>query len=238
MVLWEAAVKLFHGSYAAVPPSQVLTEFVGGMAGAYWPPLLASLRRILLGYGMALVIGVTLGSMIASNRFCEWLFGMLVMGVQSLPSICWLPVAILWFGLNERAILFVVLMGSVGSITIATRDGLRGVPPIFHRVGDTFGASAWQKLLFVSLPAALPSVVSGMKQGWSFAWRSLMAGELLYHSRSLGSLLSDSRDLADYPRMYSVMLLVVLASVLVDRTVFTRLERSVRARWGLQTAQR
>ena len=233
IVLWEAGTRLFAHSYAAVPPRQVLGEFLSGMAGAYWPPLAASFRRILVGYGLALAIGTTVGALVASSRFFEWLLGALVLGVQSLPSICWLPVAILWFGLNERAILFVVLMGSVGSITIAARDGLRGVPPIFHRVADTFGARAWQHLLFVSLPAALPGFVTGMKQGWSFAWRSLMAGELLYHSRSLGSLLSDSRDLADYPRMYSVMLLVVLASLLVDRAVFAPLERGVRGRWGL-----
>jgi NitT/TauT family transport system permease protein len=232
-LLWEAASRIASDSYAATPPHRVIAEFLSGLSGPFWPALMASFKRILIGYGLALIIGTITGALIASNKKFEWLFGPVVLGIQSLPSICWLPVSILWFGLNERAILFVVLMGSIGSITIAARDGLRMIPPIYHRVGDTFGASPWQRMFLVSLPAALPSFVSGLKQGWSFAWRSLMAGELLYHSRSIGSLLSDSRDLADYPGMYAVMLLVVIASIVIDKAIFTQLDKKVRARWGL-----
>src|SRR6185503_18611702 len=133
----------------------------------------------------------------------------LILGVQCLPSICWLPVAILWFGLNEKAILFVVLMGSVGSITMAARDGLKQIPTTWLRVADTFGAGRWQRLAFVQLPAAVPVFITGLKQGWSFAWRSLLAGELLYRVVGVGGLLTEARDLADYPRMFAVMLLVV-----------------------------
>ena len=155
-----------------------------------------------------------------------------MLGIQSLPSICWLPVSILWFGLNERAILFVVLMGSVGSITIATRDGLNQIPTTYRRVAGTFGASFWQRLFWVSVPAALPVFISGLKQGWSFAWRSLLAGELLQHVVGVGTMIQDSRDLGEYPKMFASMILILLVSVLVDKVVFTNLETRVRARWG------
>ena len=182
---------------------------------------------------LALVLGGTLGLLLACCRFCNWLIGPLVLGVQSLPSICWMPMAVLWFGINEKAILFVVLMGSLGSITMATRDGLRQVPVTYQRVASTFGASLRQRLLWVSLPAALPVFVSGLKQGWSFAWRSLLAGELLYGVAGMGGLLTMARDLADYARMFAAMLVIVGVSVLVDRAFFARLEQYVRTRWGL-----
>jgi NitT/TauT family transport system permease protein len=231
--LWEAVTAINADSYSATPPHRVLSVFISGLSGPFWPAILASLKRILIGFSLALIIGGCAGAGIASSRKIEWLLGPVIPGIQSLPSICWLPVSILWFGLNEKAILFVVLMGSVGSITIAARDGLKLIPQVFHRIGDTYGANAWQKLFLISLPAALPSFVSGIKQGWSFAWRSLMAGELLYHSKSLGSLLSDSRDLADYPQMYAVMLLVIAVSLTIDKTVFTPLDNLVKARWGI-----
>jgi len=233
ILLWEIVTLYNAGSYAAAPPHRVIAEFISGAAGPYWAPLWSSFKRILTGYFLALMIGTTIGVMVASSKFCEWMLGGVILGIQSLPSICWLPVAILWFGLNEKAIVFVVLMGSIGSITLASRDGLRMVSPIYNRVSATFGARPWQRLFWVALPAALPQVISGLKQGWSFAWRSLMAGELLYHSTSLGSLLSDARDLADYPRMYAVMLLIIFASVCIDKAVFAQLESRIRRRWGL-----
>jgi NitT/TauT family transport system permease protein len=196
--------------------------------------ILASLVRVLVGYGLALLIGVFLGLMLVWNRFTEWLLGPLILGIQSLPSICWLPLAVLWFGLGEQAILFVVLMGSLGSISMATRDGLRQVPLTYQRVASTFGASATQRMLMVSIPAALPVFISGLKQGWSFAWRSLLAGELLVHTLSAGSLLSDARETQDYPRMFAVMIMIVLVSILIDRVLFARLEERIHSRWGLR----
>ncbi len=157
----------------------------------------------------------------------------LVLGVQSLPSICWMPFAILWFGLEEKAILFIVLMGSVGSITIATRDGLNQVPVTFQRVAGTFGASYWQQLFWVRIPAALPAFITGLKQGWSFAWRSLLAGELIKHIVGVGGLLNTSRDANDYPRMYASMILILLVSVLVDKVLFSNAEKRVKAKWGM-----
>lgn len=232
---WETAFRLSGSeSWQFAPPADVFRALWEGLADRSFPhALLASLCRIVLGFSLALLLGSALGLSLAYSRFCNWLLGPLVLGVQSLPSICWMPVAVLWFGLNERAILFVVLMGSLGSITMATRDGLRQVPVTYQRVASTFGASLPQRLLWVSLPAAFPVFISGLKQGWSFAWRSLLAGELLYGVAGMGGLLTMARDLADYARMFAAMIVIVCVSVLVDRALFSRLEQRVRLRYGL-----
>ncbi len=233
--LWALAFWLSgKEEWEFTPPWAVAKTLWAGLGdGTFVRGILASLGRIGYGFGLALVIGTVTGLLLVSNRFVEWLIGPLILGVQSLPSICWLPVGILWFGLNEKAILFVVLMGSVGSVAIATRDGLQQVPVTYQRVAGTFGASMLQRLLWVSIPAALPAFISGLKQGWSFAWRSLLAGELLYRVTGVGGLLTEARDLADYPKMFAVMILIVLVSVLVDKIIFTQLEDRVRMRWGL-----
>lgn len=237
ILIWETAFRLSgQEAWKFTPPLWVLQTLWDGLRdGSFIWGILASLGRVGYGFSLALVIGIALGVGQAHSRAINWLIGPLVLGIQTLPSICWLPVAILTFGLNERAILFVVLMGSLGSIAMATRDGLMQVPVAFQRVASTFGASAMQKLLLVSVPAALPVFVSGLKQAWSFAWRSLLAGELLFKVVGAGGLLTEARELSDYPRMFAVMILIVLVSILVDRVLFSRLEQMVRLRFGMVT---
>lgn len=234
-MIWETGYRLFGQDSVGFPaPLSVIESFWEGIADySFFQSLGASLLRVAYGFGLALLIGVALGLIIFSSRVGEWLLGPLVLGVQSLPSICWMPFAILWFGLNEKAILFIVLMGSVGSICIATRDGLRQVPTTYRRVAGTFGASRWQSLWWVFIPSAMPVFASGLKQGWSFAWRSLLAGELIKHVVGVGSQLDESRNNFEYPRMFATMFLIILASVIVDKVVFGELEKRVRARWGM-----
>ena len=234
LLIWETAYRFFGRDSIGFPaPRDVLQSFWDGVADcSFFNSLAASLLRVAYGFGLALLIGVVLGLLIFSSRFVEWLLGPLVLGVQSLPSICWMPFAILWFGLNEKAILFIVLMGSIGSICIATRDGLRQVPLTYRRVAGTFGANGWQRLAWVYIPSAMPVFVSGLKQGWSFAWRSLLAGELIKHVVGVGSQLDESRNNFEYPRMFATMFLIIIASVLVDKVIFGQLEKRVRARWG------
>jgi NitT/TauT family transport system permease protein len=169
----------------------------------------------------------------AQIRWAKDTFGMLVLGLQALPSICWLPLAILWFGLNERAILFVVVMGAVFSIAQASEDGIRNTAPIYLRAARNLGARGWRLYANVVLPAALPSIVTGMKMGWSFAWRSLMAGELLYALPSLGNLLMLGRELNNMGQVIAVMLVIIGLGLVSDQLVFGLIERRVRSRWGL-----
>ena len=176
------------------------------------------------------------GLLLGRSRLVQTTLGPMVMGLQALPSICWLPLALLWFGLGEKAILFVVVMGALLSITLSTADGVRNTPPLYLRAARTMGASGFALYSRVVLPAAFPSIVSGMKLGWSFAWRSLMAGELLYISLGLGQALAMGRELNNMSQVIAVMILIVVIGLAVDRMVFGPTERRVRERWGLAAA--
>ena len=195
-----------------------------------------SFKRLAIGYAVSLCTGVTIGVLTGTVRWLDETLGRLVLGIQSLPSVTWLPLAVLWFGLNDKAIIFVVLMGSMFSVAISARDGVRNIPPLFHRAAQTMGASRLQMYRYVVAPAMLPSMVQGLKLGWSFAWRSLMAGELLFVSLGLGQLLNVGRDLNDMSMVVSIMLVIVAVGLAVDLLIFSRLEAWVRERWGLSRA--
>ena len=158
-------------------------------------------------------------------------------GLQALPSICWLPLALLWFGLSETAILFVVVAGSL--LVDHRRDGsrcVRNVPPLYVRAARTMGARGATLYLRVILPAALPAILSGMRLGWTFAWRSLMAGELLFVSGGLGQLLATGRELGDMARVMAVMVAIVTLGLVTEVLFFQRLDARVREVWGTDRA--
>ncbi|MEK6635226.1 MAG: ABC transporter permease [Planctomycetota bacterium] len=192
-----------------------------------------SMKRIAIGYGISIVIGIFLGLLIGRIRIFEETLGSLISGLQTLPTICWMPLALLWFGLNDRAIIFLVIMGAVLSITIATDTGVKSVPVLYLRAAKTMGARGWKLYLEVIIPAALPHIITGMKQGWSFAWRSLMAGELLIVCLGLGHLMMIGRELNDMSQVIAVMIVIIIIGILVDRLFFVKVEQRIRERWGL-----
>jgi NitT/TauT family transport system permease protein len=157
----------------------------------------------------------------------------LVLGMQSLPSITWLPLAILWFGLGDTAIIFVVVMGSLFTIAIAARDGVRAIPVLQRRTAQVFGASRWQTIRYVTLPGMLPSIAGGLKVGWGFSWRSLMAGELIIVTAGIGHLLQLGRDLNNIALVIAIMSVIVFIGLAVDRLLFGPVDSWVRQRWGL-----
>ena len=195
-----------------------------------------SLRRLAIGFTLAFVIGMTVGVACGTMRWVDDTLGSLAVGMQSLPSITWLPLAVLWFGLTQKAIIFVVLMGSVFAIAISARDGVRNIPVLQRRAAQVFGASRIQTVRYVTLPGMLPSMAQGLKLGWSFSWRSLMAGELLFVLPGLGHLLQTGRDLNDMPLVIAVMGVIVVIGLAFDRLLFSPLEGWVRQRWGLAQA--
>jgi NitT/TauT family transport system permease protein len=191
-----------------------------------------SLRRLFVGYGLSLVVGVALGLGLARSRLLRESVGTLVLGLQALPSVCWLPLAVLWFGLSEAAILFVVIAGSLLAITVATEAGVRHVPPLLVRAARTMGARRFTLYARVVLPAALPGIITGMKLGWTFAWRSLLAGELIFVAGGLGQLLKTGQDTNDMARVMAVMVTIIALGLAIELVFFGRLERRVRERWG------
>ena len=231
-----AKLKVWPPYVFPTPQGVVDSLWAGFVDHSFWIAIAVSMKRMLLGYSLSVVLGMVLGLGVASNKFLEETMGGLLVSLQSLPSICWLPLALLWFGLSEAAIIFVVVMGALLSITIATETGVRNVPPLLISAGRNMGARGFRMLMEVIIPAALPSIVTGMKQGWSFAWRSLMAGELLYVSVGLGHLLTLGRELNDMSQVMAVMIVIVAIGLLVDRFLFARLESGLRHRWGLERA--
>jgi len=185
------------------------------------------------------VLGLPLGLLNARFKFCEDTIGLLALGLQTLPSVCWAPLALLWFGQTETAMFFIVIMGSLWSITLATDAGVRNVPPIYARAAQTMGSRGlhtWFKVIF---PASLPFIVSGMKQGWAFAWRSLMAAEIyvtILTGFGLGHLLHYGRELQAMDAVVGIMFVIILVGLLADKTLFSPFERFMHRRWG--TAKR
>jgi NitT/TauT family transport system permease protein len=242
IVVWEVVLRLSKlPTYIFPSPTNVLSSLWEGFTNlnsptSYPRAIGISLRRLAVGYGISLVLGITLGMLVGRISIVQKTVGSVILGLQALPSICWLPLALIWFGLSEWAIIFVVIMGAVLSISLSTADGIRNTPPLYLQAATTMGASGFRLYSRVILPAALPSIVSGMKLGWSFAWRSLMAGELLYYGgvASLGHLLMWGREVNEMSQVISVMLIIVLIGLLVDFIGFAPIERRIRERWGLQ----
>jgi len=235
LALWEALSRLGLWPDYIFPSPLGVARTLGRLirSGSFVVAVSVSLRRLLIGFAISAVAGVALGLATARVRLLDETIGSLVLGLQALPSICWLPLALLWFGLGERAILFVIVMGALLSITLATEAGVKNTPPLYLRAARNLGARGWRLYVLVVLPAALPAILSGMKLGWSFAWRSLMAAELLYVSLGLGQLLMMGRELNDMSQVVAVMLIIIAIGLVVDRLIFAVVESRVRARWGL-----
>lgn len=203
----------------------------GTLLEAIW----VTLKRLLVGYTLGAMIGLPLGLLASSSQTMEDTLGALALGLQTLPSVCWVPLALLWFGQTEGAMLFVVVMGTVWSVIIATDHGARTIPPIYARAARTMGSSGLHLWTRVMLPASLPFLVSGMKQGWAFAWRSLMAAEIfvtILTGFGLGQLLHYGRELNAMDQVIGAMAVIVLIGLLADRILFSPWERFMHRRWG------
>ena len=192
-----------------------------------------SLLRGLHGYMIAVVIGILLGLMLNQCKYLQKNLRPIVLGVQTLPSVCWVPFSILWFGLSTKAILFVVIMGSAFGIAISVDNAIKNIDPIYTKVAKTMGVKKSQLYRYVIFPASLPELVSGLKQGWSFAWRALMSGEVMTTSIGLGQTLIMGRDLADINQVMLVMIVIVIVGIIIDKCVFSVIEKKILKQRGL-----
>jgi NitT/TauT family transport system permease protein len=195
-----------------------------------------TMKRGVLGFGLAVLIGSVIGLAAASSRVLRSGIGSMITGLQTMPSIAWFPLAIVLFQLTNRAVYFVVVLGAAPSVANGLLNGIDHIPPILLRAGRVLGASGVARLRHVVVPAALPTFVSGLRQGWSFAWRSLLAGELLVvipGVTALGQTLEATRDQTAYADMMATMVAIFLVGVLIDALLFSRLDLAIRRRYGL-----
>lgn len=241
-LLWQLMAMSGHWSPVLLPsPGEVglyLREAIGD--GSLAAATLVTLRRLIEGYLIGIALGLPLGLLSSSIRLVEDTLGVLALGLQTLPSVCWVPLALLWFGQTETAMLFVVIMGTVWSVMIATDTGARTIPPVFARAARTMGSEGFHKWTRVILPASLPHLIAGMKQGWAFAWRSLMAAEIyvtVLTGFGLGHLLHYGRELNAMDQVIGVMLVIVAIGLLADKVLFGPCEAVLRRRWGIDVRE-
>lgn len=237
ILLWDAAFRAKLWSPVLLPSPFQVWEYLRSAAqdGSLFSAAAITMRRLLIGYFIGLIGGVPLGLLTARWNLLRDTIGTLALGLQTLPSVCWVPLALLWFGQTEAAMLFVVVMGTLWSVVIATETGVRNVPPIYRRAAMTMGSKGMHIWIKVVLPSALPFIVSGMKQGWAFAWRSLMAAEIFVSILSgfgLGQLLHYGRELSAMDQVIAIMFVIVAIGLLADKIFFSPVEAFLHRCWG------
>jgi NitT/TauT family transport system permease protein len=237
IILWQLLFDAHVWSPVLVPsPMSVVTYLRDATAdGTLVDSTLITMKRLLIGYVIGIVGGLPIGLLTARWRPVADTVGTMSLGLQTLPSTCWIPLALLWFGQTEAAMLFVVVMGTLWSVIIATDTGVRNVPPIYRRAAMTMGSKSLHLWCKVILPASLPFIVSGMKQGWAFAWRSLMAAEIyvtILTGFGLGQLLHFGREQQAMEQVIGVMIIIVAIGLLADKIFFSPVEQFLYRRWG------
>jgi NitT/TauT family transport system permease protein len=234
-ILWAMAI---WPEYQLPAPKAVYDEFAELVAsGDAWSILWVSVHRALIGFAFAIVIGVPLGLLIGTVKVVRAAIGPLVSGLMTLPSVAWVPAAILWFGIEPATMYAVILLGSVPSIAMGLVSGLDQIPTILPRVGKVLGAKGLTMSRHILLPASLPGFIAGLKQGWAFSWRSLMAAELIANSPQLGvglgQFLQRGKELNSMAGVLTAIFLILIVGVLVDLLIFRPIERRVLAARGL-----
>jgi len=216
-------------------PAAVWSAFVEGVRDGTIPEAaVKTLIRLGFSFVVAVVFGTALGLLLALNEFARRAIRPLVVALQITPFVAWVPLAVIWFGVTERAVVFVTIVGSFPAMTLAPIQAIRQVPPLYERAGRTLGAEGWELYRSVIFPAALPAYVAGLQQAWGFAWKALMAGELIVAAAhaGLGHLL-DPRRGASVPTLFAALAVIVVIGVAVDYLLFGQLDRRIRRRRGL-----
>ena len=193
-----------------------------------------SIWRLLVGLAIAIAGGIVLGIFMARVEAVNQTVGSLVLGLQSIPSVAWVPLAILWFGLTDGGIIFVTAVGAIFAVTINTYTGVKNIDPHFIEAARNMGAKGSQLITAVLIPAAFPYMISGFKQGWAFAWRGVIGAEILFSFLGLGFLLNAGRSLNDVSQVIAIMLVIMGIGLVVDGVVFQKIENRVMSRWGLR----
>ncbi|CAL9319266.1 hypothetical protein SUDANB148_05956 [Streptomyces sp. SudanB148_2056] len=239
LVVWQVLVWAeVAPPYKLASPSDVWGEVrAAWLQGTLLDHIWTSVSRGLLGFLLALAIGTPLGLLVARVSFVRAAVGPILSGLQSLPSVAWVPPAVIWLGLNDSMMFAVILLGAVPSIANGLVAGVDQIPPLFLRAGRTLGATGLRGARYIVMPAALPGYVAGLKQGWAFSWRSLMAAEIIASSPDLGvglgQLLENGRNNSSMPQVFLAILLILCVGTAIDLLLFSPLERRVLRGRGL-----
>lgn len=192
------------------------------------------MQRLLTAFVISITIGTTLGFLFARYRFLDDTLGFLVVALQTIPSIAWLPFAIIWFGFNDTSVIFITALGATWTMAMASRTGIKNIPPLYIKAALTMGTGyGWKMFYQVMIPAAFPHLITGVRVAWAFAWRALVAGELIAKGVGLGQLLQEGRDIGDTALMLCVVIIIAALGTLSDHFCFKRLEDTILLRYGL-----
>lgn len=235
LVVWQiiAWIRVFP-DYMFPSPLQVVQRLLElAQMHMLWPSVCATLGRMCVGFALSLVIGSIIGLAMGTNWVINRGLKSLFLGMQTLPTAAWVPVSLIIFGLSNHGIYFVIVMSSMSALAIATSDGILNIPPIYLRAARTLGTPRWAMYGRVIIPAALPSIVTGLKLGWTLGWHGAVSAELIKSSNGLGFLLQMGRELNDAAQVIGIMLITILFGLLLDQFLFGMIERRIRRRWGL-----
>jgi NitT/TauT family transport system permease protein len=238
LVIWQTTVRILAISPSLMPaPTDVVNAIVQGFSDkTLIYDILASFRRLAIGLSIAIILGICLGILLAKNKTADETLGTLILALQSVPSIVWLPIAIMWFGLNETSVIFIVVLGATLVMTINMRIGIKNVHPLYIKAAQTMGSKGIDMFIRIIFPASIPYAVTGVRLGWAFAWRALMAGEILSTGPGLGYTLKYASDFGNMSMVIGIMIIIGVIGTIVDLIFFQRIEQNVIKRWGLETS--
>lgn len=236
VLVWQALDMANVWSESVFPSPYEVAEDLGyGAAdGTLWIGIGTSLWRLAVGFAIAVAGGIMLGIFMARVNTVNETIGSIVLGLQSIPSVAWAPLAIIWFGLTDAGIIFVTVAGALFAVTINMYTGVKSINPDFIAAAQNMGAKGEQLITKVLIPAAFPYLITGFKQGWAFGWRGVVGAELLFSFLGLGFLLNVGRQLSDVSQVIGMMIVIMIIGIVIDGLIFKRLEDKVMARWGLR----
>ncbi len=236
VILWQAISMSNIWPNNIFPSPYEVGEDLAYMAsdGSLFFGIATTIMRLIVGLGIAIAGGIILGIFMARIETVNQTIGSLVLGLQSIPSIAWVPLAILWFGLTDGGIIFVTAIGAMFAVTINTYTGIKNIDPHYVEAARNMGAKGPQLITNVLLPAAFPYMISGFKQGWAFAWRGVIGAELLFSFLGLGFLLNVGRQLNEVSQVIAIMIVIMVIGMAVDGFIFKKIENKVMSRWGLR----
>lgn len=231
---------MFDWGWKFPSPLQTLQAFYDGFTeGHLFGAITASLRRLLISFVISIVVGTALGFLFSRYRYFDETFGFLVVALQTVPSIAWLPFAIIWFGLSDTSVIFITTIGATWTMSMASRTGIMQISTIHLRAAQMMGTGSGFRLFTqVMLPAAFPHLITGIRVAWAFAWRALTAGELIAKGAGLGQTLQDSRDIGDTATILCVVIIIAIIGTISDHLCFKRLEDQIMVRFGLHAAKK